>query len=278
VLGAEPNPAGLLGQLDIAIDSSGTSTDGNVYALCSVDLPGDDPLDVMFSRSEDGGVSWAPAVRINDDVGFNWQWFGTIDVAPNGRLDVVWNDTRNSGLGNISELFYSSSMDGGVTWSTNVAMSPAFDSHVGWPDQFKMGDYYDMSSDSVGANLAWAATFNGEQDVYFLRIGEYDCNGNGVADVDDIADLSSADCNGNTIPDECEIAAGTATDSNDNGTIDLCDCAAADLDGSGDVGINDFLELLGAWGSDPGGPPDLDGDGDVGIDDFFALLALWGPC
>ncbi|MEE8459998.1 MAG: hypothetical protein V3S08_08990, partial [Phycisphaerales bacterium] len=178
----------------------------------------------------------------------------------------------------ISQLFYSSSMDGGVTWSTNQAMSPAFDSHVGWPDQFKMGDYYDMSSDRVGANLAWAATFNGEQDVYFLRIGEYDCNGNGVADVDDIADLTSTDCNGNTIPDECEIAAGTAADSNGNGTLDLCDCAAADLDGSGDVGINDFLELLSAWGSDPGGPPDLDGDGDVGIDDFLALLALWGPC
>ncbi len=278
VLGAEPNPAGLLGQLDIAIDSSGTSTDGNIYALCSVDLPGDDPLDVMFSRSEDGGMTWAPAVRINDDVGPNWQWFGTIDVAPNGRLDVVWNDTRNSGLGNISQLFYSSSMDGGVTWSTNQAMSPAFDSHVGWPDQFKMGDYYDMSSDRVGANLAWAATFNGEQDVYFLRIGEYDCNDNGVADVDDIANLTSADCNGNTIPDECEIAAGTAADSNGNGTLDLCDCAAADLDGSGDVGINDFLELLAAWGSDPGGPPDLDGDGDVGIEDFLALIALWGPC
>ena len=278
VLFAEPNPAGLLGQLDIAIDSSGASTDGNIYALCSVDLPGADPLDVMFSRSEDGGTTWTPAVRINDDVGLNWQWFGTIDVAPNGRLDVVWNDTRNSGLGNVSQLFYSSSVDGGDTWSTNVALSPAFDSHVGWPKQDKMGDYYDLSSDRVGANLAWAATFNGEQDVYFLRIGAYDCNGNGVADVDDIANLSSADCNGNTIPDECEIAAGTATDSNGNGAIDLCECAAADLDGSGDVGINDFLELLAAWGTDPGGPPDLNGDGDVGTDDFQAMLELWGPC
>ncbi len=278
VLGGAPNPGGLLGQLDIAIDSSGGPTNGNIYAVCSVDRLGTDPLDVMFSRSEDGGTTWTPGVRVNDDVGSNWQWFGTLDVAPNGRLDIVWNDTRNSGQSNISQLFYSSSDDAGDTWSPNVALSPAFDSHVGWPNQNKLGDYYDLSSDRVGANLAWAATFNGEQDVYFLRIGAYDCNGNGVADVDDIANRSSADCNGNTIPDECEIAAGTVADTNGNGTIDLCDCAAADLDNSGDVGINDFLALLAAWDSDPGGPPDLDGNGNVGIEDFLALLALWGPC
>jgi hypothetical protein len=51
-----------------------------------------------------------------------------------------------------------------------------------------------------------------------------------------------------------------------------------DLDDSGDIGINDFLDLLAAWGTDPGGPPDFDGDGDVGINDFLELLANWGPC
>jgi hypothetical protein len=33
-----------------------------------------------------------------------------------------------------------------------------------------MGDYYDMYSDDAGAHLAWAATFNGEQDVYYSVI------------------------------------------------------------------------------------------------------------
>jgi hypothetical protein len=33
-----------------------------------------------------------------------------------------------------------------------------------------MGDYYDMYSDEAGAHLAWAATFNGEQDVYYSVI------------------------------------------------------------------------------------------------------------
>ena len=59
----------------------------------------------------------------------------------------------------------------------------------------------------------------------------------------------------------------------------VCDAACVwDLDNSGDVGINDFLDLLAAWGPSPGGPPDFDGDGVVGITDFLELLANWGPC
>ncbi len=51
-----------------------------------------------------------------------------------------------------------------------------------------------------------------------------------------------------------------------------------DLDGDGIVGITDLLDLLAAWGTDPGGPPDFDGDQDVGITDLLKLLAQWGAC
>jgi cysteine-rich repeat protein len=34
--------------------------------------------------------------------------------------------------------------------------------------------------------------------------GYIDCNGNGIADADDISDGTSSDCNGNSVPDECE--------------------------------------------------------------------------
>jgi len=167
-VGAAPNPDGLLGQVNVGVDPAS----GDVYLLASVDPPGPDPLDVHFARSVDGGVTWSAPVRINDDpIGGNaWQWFGTMSVAPNGRIDVVWNDTRRSGVAHRSELYYAFSTDGGTTWSTNRRLSPMWNSHVGWPNQFKIGDYYDMVSDDAGAHLAFAATFNGEQDVYYLRI------------------------------------------------------------------------------------------------------------
>ncbi len=170
--GAGPNPGGLLGQAWIACDHSDGPTRGNVYLLASVDPGGSDPLDVMFARSEDGGLTWSSPVRVNDDPTNNgaWQWFGTMSVAPNGRIDAVWNDTRNDLGGYDSELHYSYSEDAGVTWSPNVAVSPSWDPHVGWPQQDKIGDYYHSISDNMGVNVAYAATFNGEQDVYFLRI------------------------------------------------------------------------------------------------------------
>jgi len=203
---SSPNPGGLLGQVWIAVDPTGLTTSGDVYVLASVDPPGSDPMDVHFVRSTDDGASWSAPVRVNDDpLGSNaWQWFGTMSVAPNSRIDVIWADTRNDPGGYDSELYYSFSNDGGLTWSANEALSPPFDPYLGWPNQNKLGDYYDMVSDLVGADLAYAATFNGEQDVYYLRIGDYDCNGNGIGDTEDIASGTSPDANGNGIPDECE--------------------------------------------------------------------------
>jgi hypothetical protein len=56
-----------------------------------------------------------------------------------------------------------------------------------------------------------------------------------------------------------------------------CTCYG-DVDGDNNVGVTDFLALLAAWGTNPGGPPDFDGDGTVGVLDFLFLLARWGPC
>lgn len=171
---APVNPAGLLGQADIGVNVSDGPSRGNVYVLSSVErTTGGDPADVMFSKSTDGGLTWSLfPVRINDDPENNhYQWFGTMSVSPDGRIDVVWLDTRDAPEGTyLSALYYSYSTDDGETWSTNERLSELFDPHVGWPQQDKMGDYFDMRSDETGAHLAWANTLNGEQDVYYSHI------------------------------------------------------------------------------------------------------------
>lgn len=170
-----PNPVGLLGQTIISMDSSGGPNDGNLYVLASVSRSSiSDPCDVMFSRSTNDGQNWSSPTRINDDAGTGaYQWFGTMSVAPDGRIDVIWLDTRDNPGTVWSALYYSYSMDGGFTWSPNERLSDYFDPHAGWPNQDKMGDYLDMFSDEDGAHLAWAATFNGEQDVYYSLITPY---------------------------------------------------------------------------------------------------------
>jgi hypothetical protein len=171
---AEPiNPEGLVGQVFLAVDRSGTSTNNNVYMLASVQPSGfTNGSEVMFVRSTDGGSTFSAPRRVNDDPvnHAKWHWFGTLSVAPNGRIDVVWYDTRNSPNNVTSQLFYSYSIDGGNTWSANIAVSNSFSPFVGYPNQDKIGDYITVVSDNSSANVAYAATFNGEEDIYYVRI------------------------------------------------------------------------------------------------------------
>jgi hypothetical protein len=173
------NPAGLDGMVFLAIDRSGTATNNNIYMLASVVPSGRSTTDVMFVRSTDGGLTFSAPLRINDDpVNPNkWHWFGTLSVAPNGRIDSVWYDTRNAVNNTDSQLFYSWSTDGGVTWAPNVAVSNAFNPFEGYPNQSKIGDYITIVSDNTGANVAYSATFNlnpssgqHEEDVYYVRV------------------------------------------------------------------------------------------------------------
>lgn len=172
IAGAPINPEGILGQLFLATDRSGTSTNNNVYMLGSVQPPNFSVgSHVMFARSTDGGQTFSSPRRVNDDAFTQrWHWFGTFSVAPNGRIDAVWLDTRNSTNNVNSQLFYSYSKDAGDTWSTNVAVSEPFNPTIGYPNQHKIGDYITMVSDNGGGNVAYTATFNGEQDVYYVRV------------------------------------------------------------------------------------------------------------
>jgi hypothetical protein len=293
--GGAPNGMGLLGQVWVAANPTTVLSNVHVYVLtlAGVDPLFVDPCDLVFVASADGGVTWGRPIVVNDDpLSRNgWQWFDTMSVAPNGRIDVIWNDTRNSQQPNLSEVYYSYSNDGGVTWSPNVPVSPMFDSRVGIPGMNdKLGDYYHMVSDNLGANLAYAATFNGEQDVYFLRIGPWDCNGNEIPDEIDILVGTSLDCNANGVPDECEYR--------------------ADLDGDGLTTLTDYAAFASAMTGpavaargtcnppssplcDGGGTPlpdgrgsdcdgtgllDIDHDDDIDLADFYGLQRVFaGP-
>jgi len=173
------NPGGLAGQCFLAVDRSGGPTNDNIYMLASVEPFGGGGTDVMFARSTNGGQSFSGPQRINDDPinPSKWHWFGTLAVAPNGRIDCVWFDTRNAANNTDSQLFYSYSTDGGVTWSPNVAVSDAFTPFEGYPNQNKIGDYITIVSDNTGGNVAYSATHNfnpsrgqHEEDVYFVRV------------------------------------------------------------------------------------------------------------
>jgi hypothetical protein len=104
-----------------------------------------------------------------------------------------------------------------------------------------------------------------------LFLGEwirgYDCNGNGVADADDIATGTSRDDNDNGVPDECESQP-----------------CPGDLNGDGYRNVSDFTIFAGAYGSQLGeldynADADLNGNGFVNATDFTLFAAVFGvPC
>jgi len=143
-----------------------------------------DVCDIMFARSTNGGQTWESGIRVNDDPlgSGHYQWMVAMDVAPNGRIDVVWYDTRDDPGNWRSSLYYSNSVNGGATWSANRRLSGSFDTTVGFPVQQKIGDYTQIISDRDTVHIIYAATFNGGQDIWYLPIrpflrGDVNCDG-----------------------------------------------------------------------------------------------------
>jgi hypothetical protein len=221
----DPNPGGLTGMPWVVVGPAAGSQPAPVYLLASVDPSGPDPLDVHLVRSVDGGATWSEPVVVNSSATAGWQWFGTLDAAPDGRLDAVWYDSPNLDAPERTRVMYSSSDDNGANWTPPIVVAPEFDSHLGWPaERQRLGDYIHLRSDTLGADLVFAATHNREQDIFFVRIGPRDCNRNGIPDPDDIT-AGEPDCDRDGAPDACEIAAGAEIDDNNDGVPDRCQIA-----------------------------------------------------
>lgn len=258
------NPAGLAGQLICAVDRSGGPGNGFVYVCGSIDPDvGTDPLEARFIRSIDAGVTWQPFVRVNDDPTNNnaFQWFTTMSVAPNGRIDIIYNDTRDDAPNNrLTRTYYTFSTDQGQTFAPSQPLTVQWNPLVGFPQQNKIGDYYDMTSDNVGANAIISTTVNAEQDVYFVRIGEFDCNANNIGDTTEIAQGLVKDCNNDAVPDPCtkrciaDINNDGATNTADltlflgkfGQSVPLCDPANLNLDTQ--IDTNDLTIFLADFG------------------------------
>ncbi|NJA06353.1 exo-alpha-sialidase [Methylococcaceae bacterium WWC4] len=263
-----PNQYGPPGDLQVNVDQSDGPLRGNIYLMSSVDPAGADNQDVKFIRSSDGGLTWSAPVKINDDTPHKdaYQWFAMQGVAPNGRIDAVWYDTRDNLRPALSRLYYSYSWDGGLTWSKNRPVTPVFNTHIAYPlGAQKLGDYTHLVSDALGAHVAYSATYNGEQDVYYLNVYP-DCNDNGVSDVSDIELRRTGDTNANHLPDSCENMV-----------------VPGDLDADKDVDKQDLNALLAlrnrpARGSED--PADLDRNGVINLLDARrqALLCTRAQC
>ncbi len=139
----------------------GGGPDGT-FVLAYSATPGDSPSasrsDIVVRRSTDRGVTWTDPVAINDDNPSDQftSFYPQLSVAPNGRIDVVWQDNRQQ-QNYLVNVRYTYSTDGGRTWAPamNVTDRPidfsrgiSFNSDIRQPPGVASSNHY--------AAIAWA--------------------------------------------------------------------------------------------------------------------------
>jgi hypothetical protein len=82
------------------------------------------PAQIVVQRSRDGGSTWSPPVAVDDDDPANLatSFYPQLNVAPNGRIDAVWQDDRDQSDFHFN-VRYAYSDNGGVTWSRNIVIT-----------------------------------------------------------------------------------------------------------------------------------------------------------
>src|SRR3989440_42217 len=137
--------------------------------------------DIYYANSTDGGVSFNPSSRVNNDAGAAEQGAPAIAVAPNRDVHVVWRDARIAGRG--MDIYAARSTNHGASWiypsnpvsddtsnaaqqEPTIAVDAAGTIYVAWTD-FRSGttaaDIY--SARSTNAGVSFTANMKVNDDV-----------------------------------------------------------------------------------------------------------------
>ena len=147
---------------------------------------GADRTEIFLRASLDGGRTWGPRRTVNDDAGkgANHSLPG-IAIAPNGRLDVAWNDSRNnprpanspSRERGLLDVYYASSSDQGQTFTRNERVNDrALDRALGvWSNNVNASVAVGIASTNDAVYFGWQEARAGgnetqSEDVYFASL------------------------------------------------------------------------------------------------------------
>lgn len=124
------------------VDLSNGPNKGTLYVNWIDARNGDE--DVFVMASKDGGETWLPPVRVNDDPLKNGkaQFFTWMSVDPSdGSVNLVFYDRRDT-TGAMTKLVMARSVDGGKTFVNYPIDAPAFKCD----DKVFFGDYTGISA------------------------------------------------------------------------------------------------------------------------------------
>jgi len=160
---------------------------GDVYvAWNNGAFNGDPTTDIVFFRSTDGGTTWLGPISPHPALATTDQFEPWMDVAPDGEIKMIWYDRRDDPSSNLdTDVFASSSNDGGQTWQPNVKVTTTpFTMGVLTPYQdplivpcYFVGEYIGIDVPNISfAHAAWGdgriLTTDGipQPDVFYSKL------------------------------------------------------------------------------------------------------------
>lgn len=163
----------------IAVDRSGTETEGSLYLVWTALGTTSDAgkgYDIYLSRLEgfndpEAAPEWSAPVIVNDDDEAGDQFYPSVTVSPEGVVIVSWYDKRGDANGRHTHYYMAYSFDGGRTFLKNIQVSSAatdFGTIGNRNGGFGIGEYTQVLATSGYAIPVWAdgRAGNGNMDIY----------------------------------------------------------------------------------------------------------------
>src|SRR5262249_4515370 len=134
---------------------------------------------IWFSRSTDGGATWGPAVKLNDQASLNDQlnqWMVVDETT--GALEIMYYDTGGDPGRKKVDVWVQSSFDDGVTWTPAVKVTSAqTDETVSGADSGnQFGDYNGLSG--IGGQFfpSWTdRRNNAREEIWTAKVTDVAC-------------------------------------------------------------------------------------------------------
>lgn len=159
---------------NMAVDTNNGPRKGWIYIVTGQkDLApaGSDP-DIIMYRSTDGGNTWSPGIRVNQDALNNGkiQYFPNIYVDQYGAVNVLFYDDRTT-TSDSSSVFLARSKDGGNSWLEFEICDHHFKPvPIGGLGQGYQGDVIDITSTDSKLFPVWMDNSSGIYQVWTVPV------------------------------------------------------------------------------------------------------------
>jgi hypothetical protein len=124
--------------------------------------------DIMFSQSTNGGSSWSPPFRVNNNPEggaqpLTDQYKPSIGSDKTGRIAICFYDRRRDLNNFLSDRYCAASTNGGTKWSNSKITSVNFPSLIGQDELVAAdyaGDYDTLAIDSTGKSSGFIDSYS----------------------------------------------------------------------------------------------------------------------